>query len=71
MKKLLLVFTALFFVQFLSAQNKTFDLYVIAEGNFGTPNGDLFKVSRTDSLTLITSGGLYQTANSTTGIDVL
>lgn len=71
MKKLLLVLTALFFVQFLSAQNKTFDLYVIAEGNFGTPNGDVFKVSRTDSLTLITSGGLFQTANSTTGIDVL
>jgi hypothetical protein len=71
MKKLLLGLAALCSVQFLAAQNKTFDLYVVSEGNFGTPNGDVYKASRTDSLTLITSGALYQTANGTTGIDVL
>ncbi len=71
MKKLLLGLAALCSVQFLAAQNKTFDLYVVAEGNFGTPNGDVYKASRTDSLTLISSGALYQTANGTTGIDVL
>ena len=71
MKKLLLGLAALCSVQFLAAQNKTFDLYVVAEGNFGTPNGDVYKASRTDSLTLTTSGALYQTANGTTGIDVL
>lgn len=71
MKKLLLGLIALSGVHILAAQNKTFDLYVVAEGNFGTPNGDVYKVSRTDSLTLTTSGALYQTANGTAGIDVL
>lgn len=53
------------------AQTKTFDLLVIAEGNFGSPNADVFKVSRTDAVTTTTSAGLYQTANSTIGFDVL
>jgi hypothetical protein len=71
MKKFLLITAAVCSAQLAIAQFKTFDLYVVAEGNFGTPNGDVFKVSRTDSLTKTASDGLYQTANPSVGIDVL
>lgn len=71
MKQLLTGIAALCLVYNTQAQNKTFDLYVVAEGNFGTPNGDVYKASRTDSVTLTASGPLYQTANSIPGIDVL
>jgi hypothetical protein len=71
MKRILLMAAALCSTQLLTAQIKTFDLYVVAEGNFGTPNGDVFHVARTDSTTLTASAGLYQTANISSGIDVL
>ncbi|WP_118973015.1 T9SS type A sorting domain-containing protein [Taibaiella koreensis] len=71
MKKCLLGIAALCCAQALTAQTKNFDLYVIAEGNFGTPNGDVYKVSRTSPASINASGPLYQTANSTVGIDVL
>jgi hypothetical protein len=71
MKRVLFIAATLCSTQFLAAQTKPFDLYVIAEGNFGTPNGDVFHVARTDSATLTASAGLYQTANTSSGIDVL
>jgi hypothetical protein len=71
MKRFLFFAAALCSTQFLAAQTKPFDLYVIAEGNFGSPNGDVFKVARTDSATITASAGLYQTANTVSGIDVL
>lgn len=71
MKKCLLGIAALCCVHTLAAQTKNFDLYVVAEGNFGTPNGDVYKVSRTSATSLTASGPLYQTANSFAGIDVL
>jgi len=71
MKKCLLGIAAFCCMQTLVAQTKNFDLYVVAEGNFGTPNGDVYKVSRISPAALMTSGPLYQTANSTVGIDVL
>lgn len=71
MKKCLLGIAALCCVHTLTAQTKNFDLYVVAEGNFGTPNGDVYKVSRTSATSLTASGPLYQTANSFAGIDVL
>jgi hypothetical protein len=49
---------------------KTYELHAVAEGNFGTPNGDVFfRSTHANPATL--SAGLYATANSTTGIDVL
>lgn len=71
MKRFLCIAAALCSTQFLAAQTKPFDLYVVAEGNFGTPNGDVFHVARTDSATITASAGLYQTANAAPGIDVL
>ena len=47
----------------------TFNLEVIAEGNFGTPNGDVFR-RNTTTTPATTSAGIYQLANAT-GIDVL
>lgn len=71
MKRFLLIVATLCSTQLLTAQTKPFDLYVVAEGNFGSPNGDVFKVARTDSATITASSGLYQTANTSSGIDVL
>ncbi len=49
----------------------TFRLELIAEGNFGTPNADVF-VRNTMVNPATTSAGMYQTANGvTTGYDVL
>ncbi|MCT4664197.1 MAG: T9SS type A sorting domain-containing protein [Flavobacteriales bacterium] len=48
----------------------TFTLDLIAEGNFGTTNGDVFRRNTTVSPPT-TSSGVYQTANSTTGFNVL
>lgn len=71
MKKIVLSAIALLGMVYTHAQTKTFDLYVVAEGNFGSPNADVFKVSRINATTTNTSNGLYQTANSTIGFDVL
>ncbi len=49
---------------------KNYRLTLVAEGNFGTPNGDLYTSSRINGNTT-TAQALYQGANSTTGIDVL
>lgn len=71
MKKILLGLTTLGCVHFSMAQVKTYDLYVVAEGNFGTPNGDVFRASRISDTAHTHSGALFQTANNTVGIDVL
>lgn len=65
-------FTFLFFVLFsaLTFGQTFYNLELAAEGNFGTPNADVFNVTNTTNPTT-TSSGLYQTANSTTGFDVL
>lgn len=72
MKKILLLLIAIFSLQLTYSQTqKKFELYVVAEGNFGTPNGDLFKVTNS-SETIIQEGPLYQNANSgAIGFDVL
>lgn len=71
MKKILLV-VALLSVQFLFAQEaKKIELLAVAEGNFGSTNGDVFSVSNVSG-ELITEGSLYQNANgSNTGFNVL
>jgi hypothetical protein len=71
MKKILLGMIALGGMHIAGAQTKTYDLYVVAEGNFGTPNGDVFHAARIHDTTHTFSGGLFQTANGTQGIDVL
>ncbi|AEA44717.1 T9SS type A sorting domain-containing protein [Fluviicola taffensis] len=48
----------------------TFRLELIAEGNFGSTNGDVF-VRNTMVNPATTSAGMYQTANSTIGFNVL
>jgi hypothetical protein len=54
----------------LTAQT-TFRLELIAEGNFGTPNADIF-VRNTTVSPATNSAGMYQTANGvSTGYDVL
>ncbi len=72
MRKLFLLSIALGAGIFTNAQStKNYRLTVVAEGNFGTPNGDLFHVLRNNQATTV-QGPLYQTANSATiGIDVL
>ncbi len=72
MRKLFLLTIALGAGIFAQAQNnKNYRLTVVAEGNFGTPNGDLFRVVRQNQATTV-QGPLYQNANSiTTGVDVL
>jgi len=72
MKKTLLLLIAILSLQLTYSQTqKKFELYAVAEGNFGTPNGDLFKVTNL-SATIIQEGPLYQNANSgATGFDVL
>lgn len=49
---------------------KNYRLTAVAEGNFGTPNGDLFRVIRQNQATTV-QGPLFQNANGTNGIDVL
>lgn len=53
----------------LNAQT-TFRLELIAEGNFGSTNGDVF-LRNTSVNPAVTSTGLYQAANATTGFNVL
>jgi len=71
MKKLLFLAAAACSFQWAQAQVKNFSLHVVAEGNYGTPNGDVYKVSKTGSSFMATEGPLYQIANATVGIDVL
>lgn len=73
MKKKLLFVLGLLGAQMTFAQTpqKTFDLYAVAEGNFGTPNGDVFLASTHANPPVASSGGLYQLANGGTGFDVL
>lgn len=72
MKKFLFLAAAVCSFQWAQAQVKNFNLHIVAEGNFGTPNGDVYKVSKTGSSpTTSTEGPLYQIANATVGIDVL
>ncbi|MCO5259979.1 MAG: hypothetical protein M9916_07540 [Crocinitomicaceae bacterium] len=65
-------FTLLFsmFVATFSYSQTFYKVEVAAEGNFGTPNGDLFYISNSSGGNVATTG-LYQTANNTTGFDVL
>jgi hypothetical protein len=70
MKKNVLQLLALLGTQCLLAQTTHYELKAIAEGNFGTPNGDVFSVTVTPTSTT-QSTGLYQAANGTTGFDVL
>lgn len=69
MKKIQLVLFYLILTTTLQAQT-TFRLELIAEGNFGTPNADVF-VRNTTFAPAITSGGTYQAANNSAGFDVL
>lgn len=69
MKKIKLVLGFLILTTSLHAQT-TFRLELIAEGNYGTPNGDIF-VRNTTVSPATTSTGTYQSANGTTGFDVL
>lgn len=73
MKKILLFAAALCTAQLVTGQapTKPFTLYAIAEGNFGTPNGDAFKISRGNDTVITATPPLYQTANSANGFDVL
>jgi|GEM_PF-780104 len=68
MKKLLL--SALFsaFIITIYCQT-TFHLQLVAEGNFGTPNGDVF-IRNTTVTPATSSTGIYQQTNSSTGLDV-
>jgi len=71
MKKLLLIGVALLGLQTAVAQQKTFELTIVAEGNFGTPNGDVFYLSNATG-NIVQQGPLYQNANTgATGFDVL
>jgi hypothetical protein len=69
MKQMRLLACFLILTTTLQAQT-TFRLELIAEGNFGSPTGDVF-VRNTTLLPATTSTGTYQTANSSTGFDVL
>lgn len=51
-------------------QPKNYRLTLVAEGNFGSTNGDLYTTSRINGTTTV-NDALYQNANSTAGIDVL
>lgn len=72
MKKNLLLLAVLFGFQFLLAQeSKKIELVAIAEGNFGSTNGDVFNVSNATG-EMITEGPLFQNANgAATGFNVL
>lgn len=72
MRKLFLLSLTLGLSVFTFAQTqKNYRLTVVAEGNFGTPNGDLFQVEGpAETPTII--GPMYQNANNlSAGIDVL
>ncbi|PZF74071.1 T9SS type A sorting domain-containing protein [Taibaiella soli] len=71
MKKLLLGALLLCAAHWTNGQTKPFIMYAVAEGNFGTPNGDVFKVSKGFDTIVTVSAPLYQTANGATGFDVL
>ena len=72
MKKFLLVLVALVGMQSSFAQQtKRIELLAIAEGNFGSTNGDVFKVSNSTG-EMVTEASLYQNANgANTGFNVL
>lgn len=72
MKKFLLVLVALVGMQSSFAQQtKRIELLAIAEGNFGSTNGDVFKLSNSTG-EMVAEGSLYQNANgATTGFNVL
>lgn len=72
MKKFLLVLVALVCMQSSFAQQtKRIELLAIAEGNFGSTNGDVFKVSNSTG-EMVTEASLYQNANgANTGFNVL
>ncbi|MGB0870486.1 MAG: T9SS type A sorting domain-containing protein [Flavobacteriales bacterium] len=70
MKKQFITFLMSCALGFTAFAQTTFTLDVIAEGNFGTDNADVFRRNTTVS-PATTSGGVYQAANSTTGFDVL
>ena len=70
MKKNLLYLFAFSGMHCAMAQTTNYELTAIAEGNFGTPNGDVFSVTVTPTSSVQT-GALYQAANGTTGFDVL
>lgn len=69
MKKLL-INLVLCVSSLVSIAQTTFTLDVVAEGNFGTPNADVFRRNTTGGVS-ITSGGIYQATNSSAGFDVL
>ncbi|MNU57020.1 hypothetical protein D3C71_461290 [compost metagenome] len=69
MKKIKLVLGFLILTTTLQAQT-TFRLELIAEGNFGSTNGDIF-VRNTTFSPATNSTGMYQSANNTTGFNVL
>lgn len=69
MKKVLSTLMFCVMSVFLQAQI-TFSLDVVAEGNFGSTTGDVFRRNTTVN-PATTSDGLYQLANSSTGFDVL
>ncbi|RQO30762.1 hypothetical protein DBR32_08525 [Taibaiella sp. KBW10] len=71
MKKLFFLVAAVYGMYSAQAQTKNFSLYVVAEGNFGTPNGDVYKVTKTGTAPAVGSVALYQSANGSAGIDVL
>ncbi len=61
---LFLIFSAFAYAQ------TYYNLEIAAEGNFGTANADVFRVTNSTNSTS-TSTGLYQTANASAGFDVL
>ncbi|PWH82248.1 T9SS type A sorting domain-containing protein [Brumimicrobium oceani] len=65
-------FTFLLFILFtaFSFGQTHYNLEIVAEGNFGSTNADVYTVTNTTSPTS-TSAGMYQAANSSTGFDVL
>lgn len=72
MKRLLLSLLTCCCASLLYAQQKSFELYAVAEGNFGTPNGDIFKVTKGSDSMVSVSPPLYQTANNATaGFNVI
>ena len=71
MKKTLLICMYFLYALTTTAQDKKFELQVVAEGNFGTPNGDIFTVSNMTG-TIVNSGPMYQNTNTgASGFDVL
>jgi hypothetical protein len=57
-------------ISWIGFSQKTFKLEVIAEGSFGTANGDVFRVNTTVN-PATTSTGIFQAANASAGMDVL